>query len=183
MCWHNCYAKEELEADDLQEDIKVLYPWAAVKEYGRQVDAMGDTLSSPEAVAKRNAFMHKMEKIGHFWEKRGPKYLPHLKAYGESEDVRKVHRAERAIMRTHEWKEFTDDVEDLVEDAVEADGGKRPTRAGWYEWIDNEDLADMAEDVQDIMRSFKKLAHTREVRVKNELGMKSLSNPHAVKVW
>merc|ERR1711881_41726 len=124
-----------------------------------------------------------MKKIGDFWAERGPKYLPELKAYAESEEVRKTKAAERRIFRTKQWRDFVDDLEDLGEDIWEADMGKKPTKAGILEWIDNEDLADIAEDVQDVMRSFKRLARSHAVQEKNRLGMESLKNPHFVKAY
>jgi len=45
---------------DLQENIKELFPWAAVKEYGSQVEDMGETLSSPAVEAKQQIAMRKM---------------------------------------------------------------------------------------------------------------------------
>merc|ERR1711939_663704 len=77
--------------------------------------------------------------------------------------MRKVHAAEARILKTKEWHDFVDDVEDLGEDMMEADAGKKATKKGWYEWIDNDDLADIAEDVQDIIRSFKRLARSHAV--------------------
>lgn len=153
--------QEMMDEEDFQEDIKELFPWPAMKEYGRQAGEIDNTLHSKEARDEHNNNMRKLSQIGGFWAKAGPKYLPELKAFDRSEDVRKVRAAERRIMHSREMKDFVDDVEDLGEDIVEADMGEKPTRAGYLKWVDNEDLADMAEDVQDIMRSFKRLARSR----------------------
>jgi len=51
------------------------------------------------------------------------------------------------VMKSREMQDLSDDVSDFAEDVMKADMGEKATKAGYLKWIDNGDLADLAEDM------------------------------------
>lgn len=163
--------------------VKVLYPWEAVEEYWNQVQAMGKVYKNNE-----QRWREEDEKIwGPFvdhWKEVGPKYLPELEAWGKSEAVLAKKRHEKKIMEHEDFQDLEDAGEEFWEDIQGMDWGKKPTELGWYEWADNDDLADLFEDLYEVKEKFKALVSNVALMKKNEkLGWKALQDPHFQKMW
>jgi len=82
--------------------------------------------------------------------------------------------------------ELIEDSMSVVKDVTkpgEINWGRKATKAGYMEWADNHDLKELFEDIYDVKESFKALAMSRMARRNNQLGMKTLSDPHFKKMW
>merc|ERR1712070_101647 len=68
------------------------------------------------------------------------------------------------------------------EDAMTVHWASGFDQDGYAEWIKNEDLAMMFEDVYEIKEAFKAIVESQMAAVNSELGMKVLTNEHARKL-
>merc|ERR1719487_1019765 len=137
---------DEIMDDDVEEDLKVGLAWKHSPETRRQISEIAETWNSKEARMNRAKAMKKMQEIGAFWEKAGPKYLPELKAWGQSPAVRGKKAHEAKIMKSKLYRDLMDDVMEVGKDLKTMKAGKKMTKAGVLEWVDNKDLMDLIMD-------------------------------------
>merc|ERR1719326_1209155 len=119
--------------DETEEMLKVTYPWKNVKEImGAAFDIYKTYQEGHEANQKM--WMEKAKPIADYWSVAGPKYLPDLKALGETKEVKAKQRFERnVVMRSLEMRELMEDAMDMWEIMKDADWGKKATKQGWVE--------------------------------------------------
>ena len=118
------------------------------------------------------------ERAGHRLEKmlkaKVPKYLPVLEAWGKSAAVRAVKAHDKKMMKSGPGKRLIKAIEHTAHDFGKVHWAAYFDGHGFNEWIKNEDLAMMFEDVYEIKESLKALVQTKMAMERHHLGSKAL---------
>lgn len=151
---------------------------------GRSLESIGRTFETaeklyPEYAAEAQAFA---DDVAQWGEKVGPKYLPKLEAWGKSAAVRAA--------REHKWGKLMPSREvraigfharlierDFEEDMYDAGWEFRPD-GSYSEWIGNEDIKTLFEDVYLIKEDVKALVESRVFQRQQQLDMATLEDPN-----
>ena len=122
------------------------------------------------------------KKIGAGLEKAWARYGPELIAWGESEEAVAKREHDEMIMNSDLGQRLRTAIRHTMEDAQHVHWASGFDQDGYAEWIKNEDLAMMFEDVYEIKEAFKAIVESQMAAVNSELGMKVLTNEHARKL-
>jgi head-tail adaptor len=220
-------AQDMLDAE-VEEMIKVVYPWAAVKDYAKQGHAIEATAESigddvrpriRDLMNKIDVIGQRLDVVGDFLEPRAERigqalvtpgmkiesklhgfvhgklsqaaerqaeaewkqmepefdrhaqnmrkrYVPELEAWGKSKAVAAKRANEEAWMNSAEMKALLKSVHEIQTDADQSTRkmrwGAAGTEEGWTEWANNDAVAEMIEDVVEILRNFKALMTNKQ---------------------
>lgn len=171
-------------AKELTENVKAHYSWEAIAEYERQIEAMGRLVEKNEARWEKED----EEIYGDFfemWEEEGPKYVPEMMGWLNSKPVQAKHKWEREVlMKTDEGQEFMEDIKELMKDGMKMRWSKSIDNNGYTEYANNEDLAEILEDLIDIKESFIAIIHNKKLMAQaSKLDLAALQDPHFKKMW
>merc|ERR1711907_257757 len=122
------------------------------------------------------------KKIGKAAEKAWARYGPELIAWGESPEAVAKKEHDQMIMDSELGQRLRTAIRHTGEDAMHVHWAAGFDQDGYAEWIKNEDLAMMFEDVYEIKEAFKAIVESQMAAANNELGMALLTNEHARKL-
>ena len=120
--------------------------------------------------------------IYHEVEKRVPKYLPTFMKWMKSDAVRAKKAHEMKMLRSPKGKALMKAVMHTWDDAQKVHWAAGWNQDGYGEWIKNEDLAMMFEDVYAIKEALKALVTSKMAMEDQKLGMAAITNPEAHKL-
>merc|ERR1719453_945655 len=113
------------------------------------------------------------EKIGESLDGKFEKYIPELEAWGQSKVVLAKKAHDKKMMESDMGQEFLRSLEQVGEDATTVHWASGFDQDGYKEWIKNEDLAMMFEDVYAVKEAFKKLVESKMAMVTESSEVKS----------
>jgi hypothetical protein len=121
------------------------------------------------------------------WQRVGPKYLPEMKAWCEGKEITAKWNHDKQLIRSRVFKKFVKEVyevrETLFEAVREQKFGKKMTKAGIVEWADNEEMADLFEEIYDVKEADKNMMTSKVGRTNSRLGWESMNNAQFKKIW
>merc|ERR1719263_277299 len=147
--------------------------WDAVGPLMRQEGRIMETLEEMKPDIEE-AF----EKIGQKLEKKSRRYIPELIAWSQSDAVKAKEAHDKKIGKSKYGRNLKKAVMHVAEDAQKVHWASGFNQDGYAEWIKNEDLAMMFEDVYEVKEAFKALIESEMAAKNGKLGAKTLENPH-----
>merc|ERR1712060_219213 len=121
----------------------------------------------------------KMEKKAmKIWGRYGPEFMQWI----QSEEVAAKHAHEEKMMKSKKGQALMREIRHTWEDAQHVHWAAGFDQDGYAEWIKNEDVKMMFEDIYAIKEALKALVESPMLKKNMELGMTALGNPHFQKM-
>ena len=111
-----------------------------------------------------------------------PRYGPELEAWGRSAVVKAKQAHDKKMMKSELGQQFFESLEHVAEDAQTVHWAAGFDQDGYAEWIKNEDLAMMFEDVYAVKEALKALVESKMAMMNGKLGKATLKNEHFQKI-
>ena len=121
----------------------------------------------------------RLEKLGHYIEDR---YEDEFMAWLDSPAVKAKIAHNEKVMESDLGQEFLRSLEQVGQDAKTVHWAAGFDQDGYGEWIKNEDLAMMFEDLYAVKEALKALVTSKMAVVNGKLGEKALQNKHMKKM-
>jgi hypothetical protein len=110
------------------------------------------------------------------------KYIPHLEAWGNSPAVRIKKWHDERMAKSEMGRDFADSLHVVEEDLSQIHWAAGFDQDGYKEWIKNEDLAMLLEDVYQVKEAFKALVTSKMAMVNGHIGKAVFKNKHFKKI-
>lgn len=164
-------------ATEESELIGKRFRWRHIPALMEQERRIGETMES-----MKPDFEKMGAKIAASLEGKFEKYVPELEAWSKSPAMRIKKWHDKQVAKGQNAQDLGTAMRTVEEDMGMIHWAAGFDQDGYAEWINNEDLADLLDDVYAVKEAFKKLIESKEAMVNHHIGKATLNNKHFRKI-